>query len=103
MYSLTRCCHCARVVFTGTVGGDRAVVASRAFPQIGHGYQRALPFLWAFPAALTNGAGTPIVGERVRIVEAVRMGSVRLGGSHTYVLRNGPNSVVCAVSVPRHA
>jgi hypothetical protein len=37
-------------MFTGQIGGDRAVVTSHAFPHLGTTVQDALPFTWAFPS-----------------------------------------------------
>ena len=49
-----------RVVFTGRVGGDRAVVADCSLPYFAPGLPHCLPFVWQLPSAAAAAPSTPM-------------------------------------------
>ena len=51
-----------RVLYTGPIGGDRAIVADRPFPHYGPGHP--LPFVWHTPCVGPDGAVREDVGPQ---------------------------------------
>lgn len=49
-----------RVVFTGRVGGDRAIVADHSLPHYAPGLPHSLPFVWQIPSAASATPSTPM-------------------------------------------
>lgn len=54
-----------RLMFTGQIGGDRAVVTTAPFPHLGTAVQHGLPFTWAFPSYNPADGATVEVGPHI--------------------------------------
>jgi hypothetical protein len=52
-------------MFTGQIGGDRAVVTTSPFPHLGTAVQHGLPFTWAFPSYNPADGATVEVGPHI--------------------------------------